>query len=113
MVEVLTGAMTVERVGDIAMSAEGEKTRRERVCDAQVYFGLLQLTAGDKGEARKLLNAAVADCPAGAAEAAELAVAKMELKRLGAPPAMGAPRSRTPKPPPVAQESEQRGGGSR
>jgi hypothetical protein len=29
-VEVLTGAMTVERVGDITMSAEGEKTRRER-----------------------------------------------------------------------------------
>jgi lipoprotein NlpI len=113
MVEVLTGAMTVERVGDIAMSAEGEKTRRERVCDAQVYFGLLQLTAGDKAEARKLFNAAVADCPAGAAEVAELAVAKMELKRLGAPPAMGAPRSRTPKPPPVAQESEQRGGGAR
>ena len=86
------------------------------MCDAQVYFGLLQLTAGDKGKARKLLNAAVADCPAGAAEAAELAVAKMELKRLGAAPATGAPRSRTPKPqkpPPVAQESEQRGGGSR
>ncbi len=105
--------MTVERVGDIAMSAEGEKTRRERVCDAQVYFGLLQLTAGDKGEARKLLNAAVADCPPGAAEAAELAVAKMELKRLGTAPAAGRSRSRTPKPPPVAQESEQRGGGSR
>jgi lipoprotein NlpI len=113
VVEVLTGAMTVERVGDIAMAAEGEKTRRERVCDAQVYFGLLQLTAGDKGEARKLFNAAVADCPAGAAEAAELAVAKMELKRLGTPPATGAPRSRTPKPPPVAQESEPRSGGSR
>ncbi len=105
LVEVLIGGKTVEQVGDIAASSEGEKTRRERVCEAQVYFGLLQLAAGDKGEARKLFSAAVADCPAGTAEAAELAVAKLELKRLGSEPAAGAPRSRTTRRQPVAQDS--------
>jgi lipoprotein NlpI len=82
LVDVLTGESTVERVGDIAKSSEVEKTRRERLCDARVYFGLLQLTAGDKGEARKLFEAAAADCPPGRAEVAERAVAKMELKHL-------------------------------
>jgi hypothetical protein len=105
--------MTAERVGDIAKSSEVEKSRRERVCDTQVYFGLLQLAAGDKGEARKRFDAAVTDCPAGTAEAVERAVAKMELKQLGAVPTPRAPRSRTPKPAPVAQESAERGGGSR
>src|SRR5262249_55505726 len=105
LVEVLIGGKTVEQVGDIAASSEGEKPRRERVCEAQVYFGLLQLAAGDKGEARKLFSAAVADCPAGAAEATEFAVAKLELKRLGSEPAAGAPRSRTLRRQPVAQDS--------
>jgi lipoprotein NlpI len=113
LIEVLTGAMTAERVGDIAKSSEVEKSRRERVCDTQVYFGLLQLAAGDKGEARKRFDAAVADCPAGTAEAAERAVAKMELRQLGAVPTPRAPRSRTPKPTPVAEEPAERGGGSR
>ena len=74
---------------------------------------LLQSTGGDKGEARKLFNAATADCPVGAAEAAELAVAKLELKRLGAAPGVGGLRPRTPKPAPLAEDAAQQIGGSR
>src|SRR5262249_11976558 len=83
LLDVVTGAATPEQVGDIAMGAAGNKTQAERVCDAQVYFGLLQLAAGDKGEARALFKAAVEDCPIGIAEATELAVANLELKALG------------------------------
>jgi lipoprotein NlpI len=97
LVEVLTGESTVERVGDIAKSSEVEKTRRERLCDARVYFGLLQLTAGDKAQARKLFGAAAEDCPPGTTEAAERAVAKMELRQLGAASPRARP-SRTPTP---------------
>jgi hypothetical protein len=61
--------------------------RLERVCEARVYLGLLQLAAKDKGEARKLFSAAVSDCPPGAAVAGELAMAKLELRRLGNAPA--------------------------
>ena len=82
----MTGASTPAQVGDIATSARGEKTQAERVCDAQVYFGLLQLAAGDKSEARALFKAAAEDCPAGVAEATELAVANLELKGLGGAP---------------------------
>jgi len=85
--EVLTGATTQDKLGDIAKSAQGEKSQGERVCDAQVYLGLLQLAAGDKAEARALFKAAVEDCPAGVAEATELTVANLELKALGGAPA--------------------------
>src|SRR6266852_79349 len=81
--KVVTGASIPAQVGDIAMSAKGEKTQAERVCDAQVYFGLLQLAAGDKSEARALFKVATKDCPAGVAEATELTVANLELKGLG------------------------------
>src|SRR6266851_10512323 len=85
--KVVTGASTPAQVGDIALSAKGEKTQSERVCDAQVYFGLLQLAVGDKAEARALFKAAAGDCPAGVAEATELTVANLELKALGGAPA--------------------------
>jgi len=65
--DVLSGALTQDKLGDIAKSAQGEKPQGERVCDAQVYLGLLQLAAGDKDEARKLFKAAVEDCPLGVA----------------------------------------------
>ena len=99
--DVLSGAITQDRLGDIAKSDEGEKPKSERVCDAQVYLGLLQLAAGDKDEARKLFRAAVEDCPLGVAEATERAVAKMELKRLGVAPARN-----TPKPTALRQSGE-------
>jgi hypothetical protein len=83
LVEVLTGEATADQVGDFAMAAPDEKVRLDRVCEARVYLGLLQLTAKDKGEARKLFSAAVSDCPPGAAVAGELAMAKLELRRLG------------------------------
>ena len=87
LVEVLTGEATANQVGDFVMAVPDEKVRLERVCEARVYLGLLQLAAKDKGEARKLFSAAVSDCPPGAAVAGELAMAKLELRRLGnAPP---------------------------
>src|SRR5260370_41523095 len=89
--KVVTGASIPAQVGDIAMSAKGEKTQAERVCDAQVYFGLLQLAAGDKSEARALFKAATKDCPLCVAEATELTVPNLDLKRLGVAPAR-APR---------------------
>src|SRR5207245_11411108 len=52
--DILTGAVTQDKLGDIAKSAQGEKSQGERVCDAQVYLGLLQLAAGDKPEASAL-----------------------------------------------------------
>src|SRR5437763_9379964 len=39
LAEVLSGTITQDRLGDIAKSAEGEKSQTERVCDAQVYLG--------------------------------------------------------------------------
>ena len=42
--------------GDIAIAAGGEKNQRERVCDAQVYSGLLQGAAGNQNEARRFLE---------------------------------------------------------
>src|SRR5262249_56767019 len=84
--DVLSGAITQDQLGDIAMSAAGDKPQPERICDARVYLGLLQLSAGDKDEARKLFQAAD-ECPSGVTEATERAVAKMELKRLGPAPA--------------------------
>jgi lipoprotein NlpI len=106
LVEVLTGDLTPERVGDIAMSAEGDKRQLERRCDAQVYLGLLQLAAGDKEEARSFFRAAEADCPVGVAEATERTVAKMELKQLGPgrastglKPAERQPATAQPRPP--------------
>ena len=115
VVEVLTGAMTMEAVGDVAM-ASGEKSRAEQVCDAQVYFGLLQLAAGDRQEAGKLFKAAVEDCPVGVAEATEIAVAKMELRRLGTARASTEPKPvgskpvaakpKKPKPPPSDDETK-------
>jgi lipoprotein NlpI len=53
---VLVGELTPEKVGDIAVSADGQKTPLERRCDAQVYLGLLQLAVGDKREAEKLFR---------------------------------------------------------
>ncbi len=108
--DVLTGAITQDKLGDIAKSAEGEKPQREHVCDAQVYLGLLQLAAGDKDEARKFFKAAVDDCPLGVAEATERAVAKMELKRLGPESARAAPKPKTPKPTTAQQPPPQTGG---
>jgi lipoprotein NlpI len=96
--EVLTGEKTMEAVGDIAVSEGGEKPRAERVCDAQVYFGLLQLAAGDRREAETLFKAAVEDCPIGVAEATEIAVARMELNRLGIGRASAEPKPVVPKP---------------
>lgn len=86
LVEVLTGEATANQVGDFVMAVPDEKVRLERVCEARVYLGLLQLAAKDKGEARKLFSAAVSDCPPGAAVAGELAMAKLELRRLGNAP---------------------------
>jgi len=86
LVEVLTGEATANQVGDFVMAVPDEKVRIERVCEARVYLGLLQLAAKDKGEARKLFSAAVSDCPPGAAVAGELAMAKLELRRLGNAP---------------------------
>jgi lipoprotein NlpI len=83
LLDVVTGEKTPQQVGDVAIAAPDEKARAERVCEAQVYLGLLQLGAGDKAEARKLFSAATADCPAGTSAAAELAIAKLELKRIG------------------------------
>ena len=64
----------------------------------------------DKGEARKLFSAAVSDCPPADAVALELAMAKLELRRLGNAPATATleqrPTSVTPTSvTPVAQES--------
>jgi len=87
LVEVLTGGATADQVGDFVMAVPDEKVRLDRVCEARVYLGLLQLAAKDKGEARKLFSAAVTDCPPGAAVAGELAMAKLELRRLGSAPA--------------------------
>jgi lipoprotein NlpI len=91
LADVLTGTITQEQLRDIAKSVTGEKLQGERVCEAQVYLGLLQLSAGDKNEARNLFKSAVADCPPGVAEATERTVARIELKRLGTGPARVAP----------------------
>ncbi len=96
--EVLIGEKTMEAVGDIAVADGGDKPRAERVCDAQVYFGLLQLAAGDRREAENLFKAAVEDCPIGVAEATEIAVARMELNRLGIGRANTEPKPVAPKP---------------
>jgi len=96
--DVLAGAITQDKLGDLALSAEGGKSKDEKVCDARVYLGLLQLAAGDKNEAGKLFKAAVDECPLGVAEATERAVAKMELKRLGPESARAAPKPKTPRP---------------
>src|SRR6266700_4049125 len=107
--DVLSGAITQDRLGDIAKSAQGNKPQDERVCDAQVYLGLLQLAASDKDEDRKFFKAAVEDCPLGVAEATERAVAKMELKRLGPESARAAPKPKTPKPATAQQPPPQTG----
>jgi hypothetical protein len=104
LIEVLTGEATADQVGDFVMAVPDEKVRLERVCEARVYLGLLQLAAKDKGEARKLFSAAVSDCPPGVAEAGELAMAKLELRRLGNAPATATPERRPPSVIPVAQE---------
>jgi lipoprotein NlpI len=59
LVEVLTGGATADQVGDFLMAVRDENVRFERICEARVYLGLLQLAARDKGEARKLFSAAV------------------------------------------------------
>jgi lipoprotein NlpI len=104
LVEVLTGGATADQVGDFIMTVRDEKVRLEQICEAQVYLGLLQLAARDKGEARTLFNAAVSDCPPAAAEALELTMAKLELRRLGNVPATATPNRRPPSVTPVAQE---------
>ena len=105
LVEVLTGEATADQVGDFVMAVPDEKVRLDRVCEARVYLGLLQLAAKDKGEARKLFSAAVSDCPPGAAVAGELAMAKLELRRLGNAPATATPVRRLPSVTPVEQRS--------
>jgi hypothetical protein len=105
LVQVLTGEATADQVGDFVMAVPDEKVRLDRVCEAQVYLGLLQLAAKDKGEARKLFSAAVLDCPPGAAVAGELAMAKLELRRLGNAPATATPERRPPSVTPVVQGS--------
>jgi lipoprotein NlpI len=97
LVEVLTGEATADQVGDFVMAVPDEKVRFERVCEARVYLGLLQLAAKDKGEARKLFSAAVSDCPPGAAVAGELAMAKLELRRLGNAPATAVAQRSSPR----------------
>jgi lipoprotein NlpI len=103
--DVLSGAITPDQLGDIAMSSAGDKPQPERVCDARVYLGLLQLAAGDKDEARKLFQAAD-ECPSGVTEATERAVAKMELKRLGAVRAAPTPKPVVARPAPAEPRSE-------
>jgi lipoprotein NlpI len=105
LVEVLTGRATVDQVGDFLMAVPDENMRFERICEARVYLGLLQLAARDKGEARKLFDAAVSDCPAGAAVTLELAMAKLELRRLGNVSAAATPNRKPTLVTPVAQES--------
>src|SRR5262249_5364922 len=108
LLDVVTGASTPEQIGDIAMSAKGEKTQAERVCDARVYFGLLQLAAGDKAAARPLLKLAAGECPVGVAEATELSVANLELKNLGDVPARREPVARAPSRADVATTHQER-----
>lgn len=92
LMEVLTGGMSIEQVREVASSTGDEHVRRDQVCEAHVYLGLLQLTANEKNEAQRLFSAAKSDCPVDAAEAVELAIGKLELNRL----ATAAPRRSAP-----------------
>ena len=104
LVDVLTGGATADQVGDFVIAVPDEKVRLDRICEARVYLGLLQLAARDKGEARELFTAAVSDCPHGAAVTLELAMAKLELRRLGHISATATPNRRPTSVTPVAQE---------
>jgi tetratricopeptide (TPR) repeat protein len=83
ILDVYLGNSTPEEARSKAASWPDENTRREVACDADVYLGLYALATDDKEEASRSFQSAVENCPIGAAEANELAVAKMEAKRLG------------------------------
>jgi lipoprotein NlpI len=57
------------------------RTKRTRVCELNFYAGELALAQGNKAEARRLLEMAVADCPPGLIETTS---ARAELAALGA-----------------------------
>jgi lipoprotein NlpI len=57
------------------------RTKRARVCELNFYAGELALARGDKAEARRRLEMAASDCPAGLIE---LTSARAELAALGA-----------------------------
>jgi lipoprotein NlpI len=79
-VGLFTGRTTPDVVRSIAEGTPGAYGRRLRTCEADFYIAEYHLTKSAGEDARKLLQAAVAECPATAPEAS---FAKAELARLG------------------------------
>jgi lipoprotein NlpI len=79
---VYLGTSTPDELRSKAAAWPDANARREIACDADVYLGLYALATEDKDEASRLFQSATENCPVGAAEANEIAIAKMEAKRL-------------------------------
>jgi tetratricopeptide (TPR) repeat protein len=82
LVALFTEQTTPAIVLAAAAATPGELARRLRVCEAEFFVAQYRLVRNDDAEARKLLQAALDDCPAGAPEAA---FARAELQRVNAP----------------------------
>jgi len=80
VIRLFLGQMTPAAVLDAADDPDA-KTKRDHVCDANLYSGELALGQGAKDDASRLLRRASADCPKGSTE---WWAANAELKALGA-----------------------------
>jgi lipoprotein NlpI len=72
--------MSADQILSAAASADQDRTRRERTCEADFFVGFDQAGNGAAAEARPLLQSAAQDCPN---DFLERPAATLELQRLG------------------------------
>jgi lipoprotein NlpI len=80
VVSLFGGAMSADQILSAAASADSDRTRRERTCEADFFVGLYQATKSATDAARPLLQSAAQDCPN---DFLERPAATLELQRLG------------------------------
>jgi tetratricopeptide (TPR) repeat protein len=80
VVSLFGGAMSADQTLSAAASADQDRTRRERTCEADFFVGVYQAGNGAAAEARPLLQSAAQDCPN---DFLERSAATLELQRPG------------------------------
>jgi tetratricopeptide (TPR) repeat protein len=80
VVSLFGGAMSADQTLSAAASADQDRTRRERTCEANFFVGFYEAGKGAAAEARPLLQSAAQDCPN---DFLERPAATLELQRLG------------------------------
>jgi lipoprotein NlpI len=80
VVSLFGGAMSADQILSAAASADSDRTRSERTCEADFFVGFYQASIGAAAEARPLLQSAAQNCPN---DFLERPAATLELQRLG------------------------------